>query len=54
MLERLKQWAHFIRRDVHAIYLASRDPRVPWYAKVVAISIALRLANRANANDSTR
>jgi uncharacterized membrane protein YkvA (DUF1232 family) len=40
MFERLKLWARSIRRDVHAIYLASRDPRVPWYAKVLAISIA--------------
>jgi uncharacterized membrane protein YkvA (DUF1232 family) len=40
MFERLKLWARSIRRDVHAIYLASGDPRVPWYAKVFAISIA--------------
>jgi uncharacterized membrane protein YkvA (DUF1232 family) len=40
MLEHLKQWAPAIRLDVHAIYLASRDPRVPWYVKAVAISIA--------------
>jgi uncharacterized membrane protein YkvA (DUF1232 family) len=24
---------------VHAIYLASRDPRVPWYAKALAVFI---------------
>jgi uncharacterized membrane protein YkvA (DUF1232 family) len=40
MFERMKLWARSIRRDVHAIYLASHDPRVPWYAKVLAISIA--------------
>jgi uncharacterized membrane protein YkvA (DUF1232 family) len=40
MFEHLKQWARAIRLDGHAIYLASRDPRVPWYAKAVAISIA--------------
>jgi uncharacterized membrane protein YkvA (DUF1232 family) len=40
MLEHLKRWARAIRLDAHAIYLASRDPRVPWYAKAVAISIA--------------
>jgi uncharacterized membrane protein YkvA (DUF1232 family) len=38
--ERLRQWARLIKRDVHAIYLASRDPRVPWYAKAIAISVA--------------
>jgi uncharacterized membrane protein YkvA (DUF1232 family) len=25
---------------MHAIYLASRDPRVPWYAKALAIAVA--------------
>jgi len=40
MLERLKAWARSIKRDVHALYLASRDPRVPWYAKALAIVVA--------------
>lgn len=40
MLDRWKQWARLIKRDAHALYLASRDPRVPWYAKAVAICIA--------------
>jgi uncharacterized membrane protein YkvA (DUF1232 family) len=25
---------------VHAIYLAARDPRVPWYAKALALCVA--------------
>jgi len=29
-----------LKRDVHAIYLASRDPRVPWYAKALAVTVA--------------
>lgn len=29
-----------MKRDVHALYLAARDPRVPWYAKVAAIAVA--------------
>ena len=29
-----------IKRDVHALYLAARDPRVPWYAKAVAVAVA--------------
>ena len=37
---RLRSWARRIRRDVHALYLASRDPRVPWYAKAPAVCIA--------------
>jgi uncharacterized membrane protein YkvA (DUF1232 family) len=37
---RLKHWAAAIKRDVHALYLAARDPRVPWYAKAIAILVA--------------
>ena len=40
MIGRLKDWARLIKRDVHALYLASRDPRVPWYAKALAIAVA--------------
>lgn len=40
MLSRIKTWARGLTRDGHAIYLASRDPRVPWYAKVLAIAVA--------------
>jgi uncharacterized membrane protein YkvA (DUF1232 family) len=38
--DRLQAWAQEIKRDVHALYLASRDPRVPWYAKATAIAVA--------------
>jgi uncharacterized membrane protein YkvA (DUF1232 family) len=40
MLSRIKTWARSLKREVHAIYLASRDPRVPWYAKALAVAIA--------------
>jgi uncharacterized membrane protein YkvA (DUF1232 family) len=40
MLSHLKAWARNLKRDSHAIYLASRDPRVPWYAKTLAIAVA--------------
>jgi len=36
MLDRLKKWANSLKRDILALYLAARDPRVPWYAKVLA------------------
>ena len=39
-LVRLKDWARTVQRDVHAVYLASRDPRVPWLAKAIAICVA--------------
>jgi uncharacterized membrane protein YkvA (DUF1232 family) len=40
MLTTLRGWARGVRRDVYALYLASRDPRVPWYAKGVAVCVA--------------
>jgi uncharacterized membrane protein YkvA (DUF1232 family) len=39
-MAKLKDWARAIKRDVHALYLASRDPRVPWYAKALVVIIA--------------
>ena len=40
MLGRIKDWARALRRDVHALFLAARDPRTPWYAKAFALAIA--------------
>lgn len=40
MVGKLKDWARTIKRDVHAIYLAARDPRTPWYAKALALCVA--------------
>ncbi|MCW5718177.1 MAG: DUF1232 domain-containing protein [Bauldia sp.] len=37
---RLRQWARAIKRDVIALYLAARDPRVPWYAKALSAAVA--------------
>jgi len=39
MLTRLRRWARSVKRDVVALYLASRDPRVPWYP-ALAIFVA--------------
>jgi membrane protein DedA with SNARE-associated domain/uncharacterized membrane protein YkvA (DUF1232 family) len=38
--DRVRDWAADLRRDVHAVYLAARDPRVPWYAKAFVLMIA--------------
>jgi uncharacterized membrane protein YkvA (DUF1232 family) len=38
--QRVGDWARWLRRDVHAIYLSARDPRMPWYAKAWALVIA--------------
>jgi uncharacterized membrane protein YkvA (DUF1232 family) len=35
-----KSWARAIKRDAHALYFAARDPRVPWYAKALALAVA--------------
>lgn len=32
----LRDWARALKRDVVALWLAARDPRVPWYAKLIA------------------
>ena len=35
-----KQWARTIKRDVHAVWLAARDPRTPWFSKALALAVA--------------
>ena len=37
---RLRDWARAIKRDVVAIWLAGRDPRVPWPVKLLALLVA--------------
>jgi uncharacterized membrane protein YkvA (DUF1232 family) len=32
----LRSWARSLKRDIVALWLAARDPRVPWYAKAIA------------------
>jgi uncharacterized membrane protein YkvA (DUF1232 family) len=36
MVGRLERWARALKAEVYALYLAYRDPRVPWYARVFA------------------
>jgi uncharacterized membrane protein YkvA (DUF1232 family) len=40
MLQKLRDWGRSLKRDVVAIWLASRDPRVPWYTRVLALAVA--------------
>ena len=35
-VERLKRWARSLKAEVHALYLAYRDPRVPLHARIFA------------------
>jgi uncharacterized membrane protein YkvA (DUF1232 family) len=39
-LTRLRTWARTLKRDVIALWLAARDPRVSWLAKLVAATVA--------------
>src|SRR4051812_15606501 len=36
----LRAWAKALKRDAHAVWLAARDPRTPWYARALAIAVA--------------
>lgn len=39
MLGTLRQFAQHMKRETHAVYLAARDPRTPWYARALALLI---------------
>jgi uncharacterized membrane protein YkvA (DUF1232 family) len=39
-LEQLRAWARALKRDVVAVWIAARDPRVPWYVKALAVAVA--------------
>jgi len=39
LLEGWKRRARDLKREVRALYLACRDPRVPWYAKALAAGV---------------
>src|SRR5512136_2335814 len=39
LIERWKQRASKLKVEVYAIYLAYRDPRVPWYARIFAACV---------------
>ncbi len=39
-LSRLRSWAKAVRRDVIALWIAARDPRTPFLAKLLCAGIA--------------
>jgi uncharacterized membrane protein YkvA (DUF1232 family) len=39
IVTRWKQWARQIKTETYALYLAYKDPRVPWYAKAFAACV---------------
>jgi uncharacterized membrane protein YkvA (DUF1232 family) len=39
-LERWKAWAQLLKVEAYTLYLACKDPRVPWHAKAFAACVA--------------
>ena len=39
MFMRLRRWARLIKRDVLTLWFACRDPRTPWWFKLLAFGI---------------
>ena len=39
MLRDITIWARGLKRDIHALYHAARDPRTPWYARILAVVV---------------
>ena len=38
-IRRLESWARRLKVEVYALYLAYKDQRVPWYARVFAVVV---------------
>lgn len=38
-MERWRRWAQTLKRETYALYLAYRDPRVPWYGRAFAAMV---------------
>ncbi|WP_316570114.1 YkvA family protein [Neobacillus sp. YIM B06451] len=39
-MQKLKQWARQLKKQIMILYYAVRDPRMPWYARLVAAMVA--------------
>jgi uncharacterized membrane protein YkvA (DUF1232 family) len=39
-LQKCKQHARQLHTEIYALYLAYQDPRVPWYARALAVCVA--------------
>ena len=39
MLQSLRAWARRIKADTLTLYLACRDPRTPWYARLLGVLV---------------
>lgn len=39
LFTKIKQYAQHLKSEIYALYFAARDPRTPWYAKLIVASI---------------
>lgn len=39
LFQKLRAQARALKKEAYAVYLAARDPRTPWYAKVLIIFV---------------
>lgn len=39
ILEKWKQWARHLKIETYTLYLAYKDPRTPWYAKIFTAGV---------------
>jgi uncharacterized membrane protein YkvA (DUF1232 family) len=39
LLKKLKEQAHHLKTETYGLYYAARDPRTPWYAKILVACI---------------
>ena len=45
LIDRWKEGARELRKDIYTLYYAYKDPRVPWYAKVLAAGVVAYAAS---------
>ncbi|WP_053365100.1 YkvA family protein [Bacillus sp. FJAT-27245] len=39
-MQKIKQWARQLKKQIMILYFAVQDPRMPWHAKLVAAMVA--------------
>lgn len=39
-MSRLRKWASDLKRQTLVVYFAARDPRTPWFARLLALGVA--------------
>ena len=39
-MSRLRKWARELKQQTLAVYFAARDPRTPWFARLLALAVA--------------